>query len=182
MECEEKCVSFGTRLEQKLHQVSLQYPNKISDGMYWNCVRERFFHGLSKNMRTNLRTQFDGGANYYKLLELARMIESENFNENSKIVKKSTNPKSRSKVGVVTVDNTAQQLEGAVKGLTKLLQGNQQNTQMQHIPQYVANPVQNNSNSLPQASQSQNPANPQGVRGGYRSRGGRGRGGLILCY
>ena len=32
--------------------------------MYWNCVRERFFHGLSKNMRTNLRPQFDGGANY----------------------------------------------------------------------------------------------------------------------
>ena len=34
-------------------------------------------------------------------------------------------------------------------------------------------------NSLPQASQSQNPANPQGCRGGYR---GRGREGLILCY
>ena len=52
--------------------------------MYWNCVRERFFHGLSKNMRTNLRPQFDGGANYYKLLELARMIESENFYEDAK--------------------------------------------------------------------------------------------------
>ena len=35
-------------------------------------------------MRTNLRTQFDGGASYYKLLELARMIESENFHEDSK--------------------------------------------------------------------------------------------------
>ena len=79
MEPEEKCASFGTRLEQKLNQVSLQYPKKISDSMYWNCVRERFFHGLSKNMRTNLRTQFHGGASYYKLLELARMIESENF-------------------------------------------------------------------------------------------------------
>ena len=65
MESDEKCASFGTRLEQKLNQVSLQYPNKIFDTMYWNCVRERFFHGLSKNMRTNLRTQFDGGANYY---------------------------------------------------------------------------------------------------------------------
>ena len=81
MEPEEKCASFGTRLEQKLNQVSLQYANKISDNMYWNCVRERFFHGLSKNMRTNFRAQFDGGANYYKLLELARMIESENFHE-----------------------------------------------------------------------------------------------------
>ena len=53
--------------------------------MYWNCVRERFFHGLSKNMRTNLKTQFDRGANYYELLELARMIESENFHEDARI-------------------------------------------------------------------------------------------------
>ena len=58
MEPDEKCASFGTRLEQKLNQVTLQYPNKISDTMYWNCVGERFFHGLSKNMRTNLRPQF----------------------------------------------------------------------------------------------------------------------------
>ena len=43
METDEKCASFDTRLEQKLNQVSLQYPNKISDNMYWNCVRERFF-------------------------------------------------------------------------------------------------------------------------------------------
>ena len=48
MEPDEKCASFGTRLEQKLNQVTLQYPNKISDTMYWNCVRERFFYGLSK--------------------------------------------------------------------------------------------------------------------------------------
>ena len=119
MEPEEKCASFGTRLEQKLNQVSLQYPNKISDSMYWNFVRERFFHGLSKNMRTNLRTQFDGGVSYHKLLELARMIESEN--EDSKTVDKPTNSKGKSKVGAVIVDNTAQQiqqLQGAVKGLS----------------------------------------------------------------
>ena len=131
-------------------------------------------------MRTNVRTQFDGGANHYRPLELARMIESENFHEDSKTVEKPTNPKGKSKFGAVTVDNTAQQiqqLQGAVKGLTKLLQSDQQNTQIQQIPQYVPNPVQNNSNSLPQASQSQNPANPQGGRGGR----GKGRG-LILCY
>ena len=34
IELEEKCASFGTRLEQKLIQVSLQYPNKISEDMY----------------------------------------------------------------------------------------------------------------------------------------------------
>ena len=83
-EPDEKCASFGTRLEQKLNQVSLQYPNKISESMYWNFVRERFFHGLPKDMRTNLRTQFDSGANYYRLLELARIIESGSLQEDSK--------------------------------------------------------------------------------------------------
>ena len=182
MDSGEKCASFGTTLEQKLNKVSLQYPNKISEDMYWNCVRERFFHGLSKNMRTNLRTQFVGGASY-KLLELARIIESENFHEDNKQESKPTNQKGKAKIGALTVDDTAhqiQQLQGTVKGLTKLLQGNKQNAQPQQIPQFVPNPIQNNSNPLPQASQSQSPSNPQGGRGG---RGGyKGRGGLILCY
>ena len=187
MEPDEKCASFGTRLEQKLNQVTLQYPDKIPDTMYWNCVRERFFHGLSKNMRTNLRPQFDGGANYYKLLELARMIKSENFYEDAKAEAKPTNQKGKAKVDVVTIDNTVQQiqqLQGAVKGLTKLIQGSRQNTQPQQIPQFVPQLVQDYPNTLPQASQNQSPAHPQGgrgSRGGFRGRG-RGRGGLILCY
>ena len=194
MEPDEKCASFGTRLEKKLNQVNLQYPNKISESIYWNCVRERFFHGLPKDIRTNLRTQFDSGANYYRLLELARIIESESLHEDSKIEIKFTNVKGKSKVGVATADNTSQQiqqLQGAVKGLTKLLQGNQQNSQTSQIPQYVPqpvqNPVQNDLNTLPQASQGQSSANfvnSQGGRGdkdGYRGRG-RGRGGLMLCY
>ena len=197
IEPDEKCDSFGTRLEQKLNQVSLQYLNKISESMYWNCVRERFFHGLSKDMRTNLRTQFDSGANYYRLLELARIGESESLHEDSKTEMKSTTTKEKGKVSVATVDSTSQQiqqLQGAVKGLTKMLQGNQQMTQ---TPQYVSQPtqntvqelVQNDVNTLPQASPSQNTAsfvNTQGVRGGrggYRGRGrGRGRGSPILCY
>ena len=141
-------------------------------------------------MRTNLRTQFDGRASYYKLLELARMIKSENFDEDSKPEAKPTNQKSKAKVGAVTVDNTAQQIQqfqGAAKGLTKLLQGNKQNTQPQQITQFVPN--LNIDNSPPQNYQNQNPANPQGGRGGrggYRGRGGRGRGrwrvGPVLCY
>ena len=199
IEPDEKCASFGTRLEQKLNQVSLQYPNKISESMYWNCVRERFFHGLPKDMRTNLRTQFDSGANYYRLLELARIVESESLHEDTKTEIKSTNGKG--KVGVAIVDKTSQQiqqLQGAVKGLKKMLQGNQQNSQTSQIPQYVSQPVQNSVqipiqndlNTLPQASQGQNSANfvntqgSRGGRGGYRGRGGRGRGsgGPILCY
>ena len=200
IEPEGESASFGTRLEQKLNQLSLQYPNKISESMYWNCVRERFFHGLPKDMRTNLRTQFDSGANYYRLLELARIVESEKLHEDSKTEIKSTNAKGKGKVSVAIVDNTSQQiqqLQGAVKGLTKMLQGNQQNLQTSQIPQYVSQPVQNSVqipvqndlNTLPQAFQGQNSANfvnTQGSRcgrGGYRGRGrGRGRGGQILCY
>ena len=124
IEPDEKCASFGTRLEQKLNQVSLQYPNKMSESMYWNCVRERFFHGLSKDMRTNLRTQFDSGANYYSLLELAGIVESESLHEDSKTETKTTVTKSKGKVSFATVDSTSQQiqqLQGAVKGLTKML-------------------------------------------------------------
>ena len=187
-ESDERCASFGTRLEQKLNQVSLQYPNKISETMYWNCVRERFFHGLSKNMKTNLRPQFDEGASYYKFLELARMIESENFYEDTKIEAKPTKQKGKAKTSAVTIDNTAQQiqqLQGAVKGLTKMIQGNRQNTQSQQIPQFVPQLVQDNCNTLPKASQNQTPAHPKSGRsgrGGFRGRGGRGRGRGGLTY
>ena len=121
-------------------------------------------------------------------MELARMIESENFYEDAKIEAKPTSQKGKAKVDAVTIDNAAQQiqqLQGAVKGLTKLIQGNRQNTQSQHIPQFVPQLMQGNPNTLPQASQNQNPVHLQGgrgSRGGFRGRGGRGRGGPILCY
>ena len=195
MEIDEKCASFGTRLEQKLNQVSLQYPNKISEIMYWNCVRKRFFHGLSKDMRTNLRTQFDSGATYYQLLELARIVESENFHEKFGNEIKSASNKGKSKITAASVDNSTQQmqqiqqLQGAVKGLTKLLQNKQQQTQLSQIPQFVPQTgqqgTQENVNTLPQATNGQGSTTPhrgRGGRGGYRGRGGRARGGLILCY
>ena len=195
MDIDEKCASFGTRLEQKLNQVNLQYPKKISETMYWNYVRERFFHGLPKDMRTNLRTQFDSGATYYQMLELARIVESENFHENSGNEAKTTSNKGKSKINVASVDNPTQQiqqmqqLQGAVKGLTKLLQNNQQSTQLPQIPQFVpqtgSKGTQENVNTLPQTANGQGSTTPQrgrGGRGGYRGRGGRGRGGLILCY
>ena len=194
MELDEKCASFGTRLEWKLNQVSLQYPNKISRSMYWNCVRERFFHGLPTDMRTNLGTQFDSGVNYYRLLELPRIIESESLHEDSKTEIKPPNVKGKSKVGVAIADNTnqqIQQLQGAVKGLTKLLQGNKQNSQTTQIPQYVSQPIQNSVqipaqndlNILPQTSPGQSSANFVNTQGSRGGRGGyRGRESLILCY
>ena len=129
------------------------------------------------------------------MLELARIVESENFHENSGIETKITSNKGKSKVNVASVDNPTQQiqqmqqLQGAVKGLTKLLQNNQQQTQLPKIPQFVSQTgqkgTQENVNTLPQATNGQGSTTPQrgrGGRGGYRGRGGRGRGGLILCY
>ena len=109
-------------------------------------------------MRANLRTQFDSGANYYRLLELARIVESESLHKDSKVETKTTSTKGKGKVSVATVDSTSQQiqqLQGAVKGLTKMLQGNQQLSQT--TPQYVSQPaqstltelVQNDINTLP---------------------------------
>ena len=82
-----------------------------------------------------------------------------------------------------------QQLQGAVKGLTKLLQNKQQQTQLSQTPQFVPQTgqqgTQENVNTLPLATNGQGSTTPhrgRGGRGGYRGRGGRGRGGLILCY
>ena len=138
-------------------------------------------------MRTNLRTRFDSGATYYQILELARIVESENFHENSGIETKTTSNKGKNKINVASVDNPTQQmqqLQGAVKGLTKLLQNNQQPTQLPQIPQFVpqAGPkgTQENVNTLSQATNGQGSTTPQRGRGGRC--GYRGRGGLILCY
>ena len=72
MDASKDCASFGIRLEQKLNQVTLQYPDKISTEIYWNHVKDRFFHGLPPIMKANLRTEFQSGSDYYKLLDIAR--------------------------------------------------------------------------------------------------------------
>ena len=123
MDASEDCASFGIRLEQKLNQVTLQYPDKISTKIYWNHVRDRFFHGLSPIMKANLRTEFQSGSDYYKLLDIAREIEAEKMSADSvNETSKSTHGKGKPKVGAITVDSTTaqqiSQLQGAVKGLT----------------------------------------------------------------
>ena len=76
-------------------------------------------------MKANLRTEFQSGSDYYKLLDIARKIEAENMSADS--ASKSTHSKGKPKVGAITVDSaTAQQLsqlQGAVKGLTNLVKG-----------------------------------------------------------
>ena len=180
MDPSEDCASFGIRLEQKLNQVTLQYPDTISTEIYWNHVKDRFFHGLSPIMKANLRTEFQSGSDYYKLLDIARKIEAESMSADSvNETSKSTHGKGKPKVGAITVDSTTaqqiSQLQGAVKGLTNLVKGVQLNT----------NPTQSSQNSTSGTGQP-TPQN-QNSTPSFRGKGGRGRGGFrprsgkILC-
>ena len=138
--------------------------------------------------KANLRTEFQSGSDYYKLLDIARKIEAENMSADSASeTSKSTHSKGKPKVGAITVDSaTAQQLsqlQGAVKGLTNLVKGVQLNT----------NTTQSSQNSTPgtgqPTSQNQNSTRSFRGKGGRNGRcRGRGRGGFrprsgkILCY
>ena len=69
------------------------------------------------------------------------------------------------------------------------MQGPQQQPQLPQVPLFVPqtgqNVIQDNVNTLPQATNGQGSTTPQrgrGGSGGYRGRGGRGKGGIILCY
>ena len=180
----EDCASFGIRLEQKLNQVTLQYPDKISTESYWNHVKDRFFHGLSPIMKANLRIEFQSGSDYYQLLDIARKIEAENMPVDSTTeTNKPVNSKSRPKVGAVTVDSTTSQqlsqLQGAVKGLTNLVKGVQLNT---NTTQSSQNPISGTGQPTPQNQNSTPSLKGRGGRNG-RGRGGfRPRSGKILCY
>ena len=93
-------------------------------------------------MKANLRTEFQSGSDYYKLLDIARKIEAESMSVDSvNETSKSTHGKGKPKVGAITVDSTTAQqicqLQGAVKGLTNLVKAVQLNT----------NPTQSSQNS-----------------------------------
>ena len=53
------------------------YPSQLNTQQYWHVLRERFFHGLSVSLRSNIRNEYEKGVDYYPLLQAARMIENE---------------------------------------------------------------------------------------------------------
>ena len=73
----EDCAAFSSRLEQKLSHIQAMYPGKLNTQQYWHLLRERFFHGLPVNLRSNIWNEYEQGREYYPLLQAARMIESE---------------------------------------------------------------------------------------------------------
>ena len=73
----EDCAAFSSKLEQKLSYVEAMYPGELNNKQDWHLLRERFFHGLPVNLRTNIRNEYEKGVDYYPLLQAAKMIESE---------------------------------------------------------------------------------------------------------
>ena len=64
----EDCAAFSSKLEQKLSYVQAMYLEKLNTKQYWHLLRERFFHGLPVNLRTNIRNEYEKGIDYYPLL------------------------------------------------------------------------------------------------------------------
>ena len=73
----EDCAAFSSKLEQKLSYVQAMYPKELNNKQYWHLLRKRYFHGLLVSLRTNIRSEYEQGKDYYPLLQAARMIESE---------------------------------------------------------------------------------------------------------
>ena len=57
----EDCAAYSSKLEQKLSYVQAMYPEELNTKQYWHLLRERFFHGLPVNLRTNIRSEYEKG-------------------------------------------------------------------------------------------------------------------------
>ena len=182
----EDCAAFSSKLQQKLSYVQAMYPEELNTKQYWHLLREIFFHGLPVNFRTNIRSEYEKGVDYYPLLQAARMIESElradcQFKSAKKTeLKGDKKPKAKgAATNLSCADKYLTHLEKAwsetaneMKAMQKTLQdittciGHlQQNRSPQPIPP---------TNNIGPTNQGGN--NTQKGRGFYRGRGGRNRG------
>ena len=182
----EDCAAFSSKLEQKLSYVQAMYPDELNNKQYWHLLRERFFHGLPVNLRTNIRNEYEKGVDYYPLLQAARMIESElkadpQFKSADKVEPKADRKaKAKGAASLFSADKDLNHLEKAwsetaneMKAMQKTLQdittciGHlQQNRSPQPIPP---------TNDMNPTNQGNNNTQTRG-RGFYRGRGGRNRG------
>ena len=182
----EDCAAFSSKLEQKLSYVQAMYPDELNNKQYWHLLRERFFHGLPVNLRTNIRSEYEKGVDYYPLLQAARMIENElkadpQFKSADKAEPKSDKkPKAKGVTSLFSADKDLTHLEKAwsetaneIKAMQKTLQDIttcirhlQQNRSPQPIPP---------TNSIDPTNQGNNNTQARG-RGFYRGRGGRNKG------
>ena len=182
----EDCAAFSSKLEQKLLYVQAMYPEELNTKQYWHLLRERFFHGLPVNLRTNIRSEYEKGVDYYPLLQAARMIESElradpQFKPVNKTeFKGDKKPKAKgAATNLFGADKDLTHLEKAwsetaneMKAMQKTLQDI--TTCIGHLQQNRSPQPISPTNSVDPTNQGNN--NTQRGRGFYRGRGGRNRG------
>ena len=182
----EDCAAFSSKLEQKLSYVQAMYPEELNTKQYWHLLRERFFHGLPVNLRTNIRSEYEKGVDYYPLLQAARMIESElsadpQFKSIDKAeLKGDKKPKVKgAATNLFVADKDLTHLEKAwsetaneMKAMQKILQDI--TTCIGHFQQNRSPQPISPTNSVDPTNQGNN--STQGGRGFYRGRGGRNRG------
>ena len=55
-----------------LPYVQAMYPTELNNTQYWHLLRDRVFHGLPVNLRSNIRNEYEHGKDYYPLLQAAK--------------------------------------------------------------------------------------------------------------
>ena len=183
----EDCAAFSSKLEQKLSYVQAMYPSELNNAQYWHLLRERFFHGLPVSIRSNIRSTYENGKDYYPLLQAARMIENElkadpQYKSTDKVDSKS-DKKIKAKGAAASLIDTDEDLSNlrkmydittndmkaikqTLQDITTCIGHLQQNKSPQPIPP---------TNNVNPTNQGNNNTQGRG-RGFYRGRGGRGRG------
>ena len=182
----EDCAAFSSKLEQKLSYVQAMYPNELNNKQYWHLLRGRFFHGLPVSLRTNIRSEYEQGKDYYPLLQVARMIESElkadpQYKTNDKVESKADKKaKAKGAAGLISAHRNLNSLEKTWSETANEMNAMQQT--LQDITTCIGHLQQNR---LPQPIPPTNNVNPtnQGSnntqareRVFYRGRRGRNRG------
>ena len=182
----EDCAAFTSKLEQKLSYVQAMYPDELNNKQYWHLLRERFFHGLPVNLRTNIRSEYEKGVDYYPLLQAAQIIESElkgdpQFKSADKVEPKvDRKAKAKETANLFRADKDLSHLEKAwsetaneMKAMQKTLQDI--TTGIEHLQQKRSPQPIPPTNDVNPTNQGNNNTQTRG-RGFYRGRGGRNRG------
>ena len=76
---------FAIQLEKVLGNIRVNYPKKLSEWKFNTHLRDRFFAGLNKPLRTNLRFKYNQECSYPELVVCAREIESESKEDPDKV-------------------------------------------------------------------------------------------------
>ena len=171
--------------EQKFSYVQAIYSNELNNKQCWHLLRERFFHGLPVSLRTNIRSEYELGKDYYPLLQAARIIESElkvdpQCKTNDKVESKADKKaKAKGATGLISADRDLNSLEKAWSETANEIKAMQQT--LQDITACIGHLQQNRSPQPIPPTNNVNPTNQgnnntQGRRRGfYRARGSRNR-------